>query len=325
MTFLRLLTLAASALVLTLGHGVAAAQTFPAHPVKLVIPYAPGGTSDFVGRAIATRLGEILGQPVVVENKPGASEIIGTEAVAKAAPDGYTLLLVTPSFTSNPALFATLPYDSAKAFAPVALVASYPHVLVATAALPINSVQDLIAIAKANPGRLNYASGGSGGSNHLAAELFKSLTTVQLTHVPYKGNGPAITDLVAGRVQLLFTGMAPVEAFIKAGKLRALAVTGPKRLASAPDVPTMAEAGVPDYDLVSWYGVLAPAGTPKAIVDLLNADLRKTMQTPEVKAKFEASLGADTTVGTPDQFGAMLRREFATWGKLVREMNIKIE
>lgn len=325
MTFLRLLTLAASALVLTLGHGVAAAQTFPAHPVKLVIPYAPGGTSDFVGRGIATRLGEILGQPVVVENKPGASEIIGTEAVAKAAPDGYTLLLVTPSFTSNPALFATLPYDSAKAFAPVALVASYPHVLVATAALPINSVQDLIAIAKANPGRLNYASGGSGGSNHLAAELFKSLTTVQLTHVPYKGNGPAITDLVAGRVQLLFTGMAPVEAFIKAGKLRALAVTGPKRLASAPDVPTMAEAGVPDYDLVSWYGVLAPAGTPKAIVDLLNADLRKTMQTPEVKAKFEASLGADTTVGTPDQFGAMLRRESATWGKLVREMNIKIE
>ena len=148
---------------------------------------------------------------------------------------------------------------------------------------------------------------------------------MQLTHVPYKGNGPAITDLVAGRVQLLFTGMAPVEAFIKAGKLRALAVTGPKRLASAPDVPTMAEAGVPDYDLVSWYGVLAPAGTPKAIVDLLNADLRKTMQTPEVKAKFEASLGADTTVGTPDQFGAMLRREFATWGKLVREMNIKIE
>lgn len=307
--------------------GAQATATYPSRPVKLVVPYAPGGTSDFVGRTIAAKLGEVLGQPVVVENRPGGNEIIGTEAVAKAAPDGYTLLLVTPSFTSNPALQASLPYDSATAFAPVALVASYPHVLVVTTAtsLPIGTVQDLIAIAKANPGSINYASGGSGGSNHLAAEMFRSLTTVQMTHIPYKGNGPAIADLVAGRVHILFTGMAPVEPMIRAGKLKALAVTGPKRLASAPDVPTMLEAGVPGYDLVSWYGVLAPAGTPKAIVDRLNADLRKTMQSPEVHAKFVAQLGADTTVGTPDEFGAMLRREFAAWGRLVREMNIKVD
>ncbi|MFO1324004.1 MAG: tripartite tricarboxylate transporter substrate binding protein [Burkholderiales bacterium] len=306
--------------------GAALAQTFPTRPIKLVVPYAPGGTSDFVGRAIAGRLGELLGQPVVVENKPGGNEIIGTEFVAKAAPDGYTLLLVTPSFTSNPALQPRLPYDSLKDFAPVALIASYPHVLVAsTASVPLDSVQDVIALAKANPGRLNYASGGSGGSNHLAAEMFKSLTTVQITHVPYKGNGPAIADLLAGRVQLLFTGMAPVEQQIKAGKLRALAVTGPKRLAAWPDVPTMTEAGVPGYDLVSWYGVLAPFGTPKAIVDRLNTELRRTMQTTEVRDKFVASLGADTTVGTPDQFRDMLRGEFVTWAKLVQTMNIKVD
>ena len=246
-------------------------------------------------------------------------------AVAKAAPDGYTLLLITPSFTANPALYPKLPYDSVKDFAPVAQVLSYPHVLVASAGLPASSVQDVIALAKANPGRINYASGGSGGSNHLAAEMFKSLTSVQLTHIPYKGNGPAITDLLADRVQLLFTGMAPVEAQVKAGKLKALAVTGPKRLASAPDVPTMLEAGVPDFDLVSWYGVLVPWGTPKSIIERLNADLRKTMQSPEVRDKMVASLGADTTVSSPEAFGAMLRKEFVLWGKLVREMNIKVE
>jgi tripartite-type tricarboxylate transporter receptor subunit TctC len=305
--------------------GSVTAQTFPTRPIKLVVPYAPGGTSDFVGRTLAGRLGELLGQPVVVENKAGGNEIVGTEAVAKAAPDGYTLLLVTPSFTSNPALQPNLPYDSEKAFAPIALIASYPHVLVASMTLPIDTVSDLIALAKASPGRIFYASGGSGGSNHLAAEMFKSLTTVQITHVPYKGNGPAIADLLAGRVQLLFTGMAPVEAQIRAGKLRALAVTGPKRLAGWPDVPTMTEAGVAGYDLVSWYGVLAPAGTPQPIIDRLNTELRRTMQTTEVRDKFVASLGADTTVSTPAAFRDMLRKEFVAWAKLVREMNIKIE
>ena len=202
---------------------------------------------------------------------------------------------------------------------------SYPYVLVASAGLPASSVQEVIALAKANPGRIKYASGGSGGGNHLAAEMFKSLTSVQLTHAPYKGNAAALADLLADRVQLLFTDMAPVAAQVRAGKLKALAVTGPKRLASAPDVPTMLEAGVPDFDLVSWYGVLVPWGTPKSVIERLNADLRKTMQNPEVRDRMIASLGADTTVSSPEAFGAMLRKEFVTWGKLVREMNIQIE
>jgi tripartite-type tricarboxylate transporter receptor subunit TctC len=311
--------------VVALMATAAFAQSYPTRPVKLVIPSAPGGTSDFVGRMIAGKLSEYLGQPIVIENRPGAGETIGTEAVAKSAPDGYTLLLVTPAFTANPALYPKLPYDSMKDFAPVAQVLSYPYVLVASASLPASSVQDVIALAKANPGRIQYASGGSGGGNHLAAEMFKSLTTVQLAHVPYKGNGPAITDLLADRVQLLFTAMAPVEAQVKAGKLKALAVTGPKRLASAPDVPTMLEAGVPDFDVVSWYGVLVPWGTPKSVIERLNADLRKTMQNPEVRDKLVASLGADTAVSSPEAFGAMLRKEFVLWAKLVREMNIKVE
>jgi tripartite-type tricarboxylate transporter receptor subunit TctC len=310
---------------LALTASAAVAQPYPTRPVKLVIPNAPGSTSDFVGRTIAGKLAEYLGQPIVTENRPGAAEITGTEVVAKSAPDGYTLLLVTPAFTANPALYPKLPYDSMKDFAPVAQVLSYPYVLVASAGLPASSVQDVIALAKANPGRIQYASGGSGGGNHLAAEMFKSLTTVQLAHVPYKGNGPAITDLLADRVQLLFTAMAPVEAQVKAGKLKALAVTGPKRLASAPDVPTMLEAGVPDFDVVSWYGVLVPWGTPKSVIERLNADLRKTMQNPEVRDKLVASLGADTAVSSPEAFGAMLRKEFVLWAKLVREMNIKVE
>jgi tripartite-type tricarboxylate transporter receptor subunit TctC len=311
--------------LLALTATAALAQSYPTRPVKLVIPSAPGGTSDLVGRTIAGKLGEYLGQPIVIDNRPGAGETVGTEAVAKAAPDGYTLLLVTPSFTANPALYPKLPYDSTKDFAPVAQVLSYPYVLVASASLPASSVYDVIALAKANPGRIQYASGGSGGGNHLAAELFKSLTSVQLAHVPYKGNGPALADLSGDRVQLMFTAMPPVEAQVKAGKLKALAVTGPKHLASAPDVPTMLEAGVPDFDLVSWYGVVVPWGTPKSAIDRLNADLRKTMQNPEVRDKLVASLGADTAVSSPEAFGAMLRKEFVLWAKLVREMNIKVE
>ena len=321
MKLLRYCALATLALTAT----AALSQSYPARPVKLVIPNAPGGTSDFVGRTIAGKLAESLGQPIVIENRPGATETIGTEAVAKAAPDGYTLLLITPAFAANPALYPKLPYDALKDFAPVAQVLSYPQVLVASAGLPASSVQEVIALAKANPGRIKYASGGSGGSNHLAAEMFKSLTSVQLAHVPYKGNGAALADLLADRVQLLFTDLAPVEAQVKAGKLKALAVTGPKRLASAPDVPTMLEAGVPDYDLVSWYGVVVPWGTPKTVIERLNADLRKTMQSPDVRDKMIANLGADTTVSSPDAFGATLRKEFVTWGKLVREMNIKVE
>jgi tripartite-type tricarboxylate transporter receptor subunit TctC len=325
MKLVRMMTFAAMVSVGVVTTGAVFAQAYPSKPVKMVIPYAPGGTSDFVGRTIATKLADYLGQPVVIDNRPGGGEMIGTEAVAKSPADGYTILLITPSFTVNPALQPKVPYDSVKDFAPVALVASYPQVLIASMGLPVNNVKDLIALAKAKPGAINFASGGNGGSNHLAAELFQSIAGVKMTHVPYKGNGPAITDLLGNRVELLITGMAPVEAHVKAGKLKALAVTGRTRLASAPDIPTIGESGLPTYDLVSWYGVLVPAGTPKAVIDRLNSDLRKTMEMPEVKEKFLSSLGADTTVSTPEAFGAMLTTEFATWGKLVRDMNIKID
>ena len=278
-----------------------------------------------MGRTIAAKLGDYLGQPIVIDNRPGGFESIGAEAVAKAPPDGYTLLLATSAFTTIPALQPKLGYDAIKDLAPVALVASYPQVLVATAGLPMTSVQDVLALARANPGRLRYASAGAGSSSHLAAELFKSLTTVQLKHVPYKGSGPAIADLLGDRVQLMFTDMAPVEAHVKGGKLKALAVTGPRRLPSALNVPTMLEAGVPDFDFVSWFGVMVPAGTPRVVVERLNADLRKTMANPEVRDKLVATLGADTAVSTPEAFSALLRREIVTWMKVVKEMNIKVE
>jgi tripartite-type tricarboxylate transporter receptor subunit TctC len=290
-----------------------------------VIPAAPGATADFVGRTIAAKLGEYLGQPIVIENRPGGGETFGAEAVAKAPPDGYTLLLVTTAFAASPAVQAKLAYDAAKDLAPVALLLSYPQVLVAGAGFPVDSVQEVIALAKANPGRLQYAAAAAGSSSQLAAELFKSLTSVQLTRVSYKGIGPPIAELVSDHALLLFTEMPLVEAQVKSGKLKALAVTGPKRLASALNVPTMIESGVPDYDLVNWYGVMVPAGTPRSIIDRLNADLRKTLGHADVRDKVAASLGADVAVSTPEAFGALLRKEFVLWAKLVKEMSIKAE
>ncbi len=321
----RLLPAATLAVVLAVASGHGDAQPYPDKALRLVVPHAAGSAPDYVGRTIAGRLGELLGQPVTVENRPGKNEIVGTEAAAKAPPDGYTLLLVTPAFSANPALYSKLPYDTARAFAPVALLAIDPRVLVASASLPVSSLQDVIAIAKANPGRIAYASTGSGGGPHLAGELLKSRTTVQMRHAAYDALEPALADLVAGRVQLMLIDFPAVQQLIRAGKVRALAVTGPKRLPAAPDVPTMTEAGVPDYDLVDWFGVVVPAGTSKAAIERLNADLRRTMQTPEVRDKLRARLGAEAAVGTPADFAALLRSEFALWDKLAREMSIRVE
>jgi tripartite-type tricarboxylate transporter receptor subunit TctC len=273
---------------------------------------------------VAAKLSEYLGQPVVVDNRGGAAGLIGTQVVQQAAPDGYTILLAPSDFTLVPGLQAKPPYDPLKDFAPVGLIINYPHILVASPNFPPKDAKELIALAKAKPGEINFASGGTGASNHVSGEWFKYSAGVNITHVPYKGNGPAITDLLTDRVQLLFTSMGPVEQHLKAGKLKAIAVTGPKRLASAPDVPTISENALPGYEFTTWYGLVVPAGTPRPIIDRLNADLRKTMESAEVKEKL-ANIGGDLTVGSPDQFGAMLASELVKWHKLVKETGLKVE
>lgn len=321
---MKLLSIAALAMASSLLAGPAAAQSYPTKPIKMVVPYSPGGTSDYVARVIGNKLGQLLGQPIVVDNRPGAGAVIGTTAVAQSPADGYTLLLTAPEFTINPALQLKVSYDAQKDFAPVALFARYPHMLVVNPALPARNVKELVALTKAKPDELNFASGGNGGSNHLSGEWFKLVTGARVTHIPYKGNGPAMTDLLSNRVQMLFTGYSPVEAQVKGGQLRALAVTGPTRLASAPDVPTMAESGYPGYDFTTWYGILAPAHTPPAVIERLNAELQKTLQAPEVREKL-AGLGADLTVTTPAEYGAILTEETARWAKLVKAANIRID
>jgi tripartite-type tricarboxylate transporter receptor subunit TctC len=320
---MRALALALAAAALAIAGGVAHAQPYPNKPVKMIIAFPPGGTSDFVGRVVASKLGEFLGQPVVVDNRGGATGLIGTQAAAKSAPDGYTILLAPSDFTVVPSLQDPPPYDPLKDFAPVGMVVDYPHVLVAALGLPANNVKELIALAKAKPGQINYASGGNGGTNHISGEWFKSQAGIDLTHVPYKGNGPAITDLLGDRVQLLFTSMGPVEGHLKSGKLKAIAVTGKTRLASLPNVATIAEV-IPGYEFTLWYGIVVPAGTPRDVIDRLNADLRKTMASPEVKDKL-ATIGGDLTVGSPDEFGALMKTEMQRWRKLAKDTGIKAE
>lgn len=321
---LRSLAVVLTSLVCAIANGPAAAQQYPAKPLRMVIPYPPGGTSDFVGRVIAAKLSELLGQTIVVDNKAGAASVIGTLAVAQAAPDGYTILLAAPEFTLNPSLQAKPPYDPMKDFSAVALVASYPHVIVGSPGVPAESAKALIALAKEKPNELYFASGGNGASNHVSAEWFMYSAGIKMTHVPYKGNGPAITDLLADRVQILFTSISPVEQYLKAGKLKAVAVTGPKRLAALPNVPTVSENGIPGYDFTTWYGVLAPAATPAPIVNRLNAELRRAMQSPEVRDKL-AAMGADLSVGSADDFAELLRSELVRWTRLVKETGLKVD
>ena len=324
MKTLRLLAAAAGALLALASTGPALAQAYPSKPVRMVIAFPPGGTSDYVGRVVAAKLGEFLGQPVVVDNRGGAAGVIGTQVVAQSAPDGYTILLAPSDFTILAALPSKPAYDPLKDFAPVGMIIDYPHILVASPQLPASSAKELIALAKAKPGVINFASGGAGASNHISGEWFKYVAGVDITHVPYKGNGPAITDLLEDRVQLLFTSMGPVEQHLKAGKLKPIAVTGPKRLASAPDVPTISENALPGYEFTTWYGLAVPAGTPRPVIDRLNADLRRTMASQEVRDKL-ASIGGDLSVGSPDEFGARLRNELARWAKLVKDTGLKVD
>ena len=319
MSFIRMAL--AAGLVATGLSTAALAQTYPSEPIKLVVPFPPGGTSDFVGRVVSETLGKQLGQPVIVENRPGAAGTIGTVGVSQAAPDGYTILLTSSDITITPIIQANAPFDPIKDFAPIGLVLRYSHYLVASAAFPAKTVGDLITLAKAKPGTINFASGGIGGSNHMAAERFQSVAGIKLTHVPYKGNGPAITDLVANRVQLLWTSLPPVQAFISSGKLKIIGITSKERSPATPDVPTFSESGLPGYELNNWFGVLAPPKTPPAIVERLNAALKETMASPEVLKRLEA-LGMDPVVNQPAEFSAMLKDEMESWRLIAKQAGL---
>jgi tripartite-type tricarboxylate transporter receptor subunit TctC len=316
---------AALAALLTVCVSGAWAQAYPTKPIRLVVPFPAGGTTDILAREVGQRLSVTLAQPVVIDNRPGAAGNIGSELVAKSAPDGYTLLMCTVSTHAiNPNLYAKMPFDHVKDFVPVILVAGVPNVLEVTPALPVNSVADLIKLAKEKPGQINFASSGSGTSIHLSGELFKTMAGVDMTHVPYKGSAPAITDLMGGQVQVMFDNLPSSLQQIKAGKLRAIAVTSAKRAPALPDVPTIAESGLPGFEATSWFGIVAPAGTPPAIIARINADVNQWLQSSEAKEKLLAQ-GAAAAGGTPEQFAAHIRSETEKWAKVVKASGAKVD
>jgi tripartite-type tricarboxylate transporter receptor subunit TctC len=313
------------ALALAAPAVAAQAQSYPNKPIRLVCPFPPGGAVDIASRATAHTLSQVLGQPVTVDNRPGAGGNIGAEITAKSAPDGYTLLMTTSGIMGiNPALYSKIPFDSVKDFAPVSMLVSLNNVLVVNPSLPYKSVQEVIAAAKAQPGKLTYASSGNGTSIHLSGELFKSMAGVDMLHIPYKGSAPAVTDLLAGQVNMMFDNIPSSLPHIKAGKLRALAVTGSKRSHLLPDLPTIAEAGVPGYDSYVWFGIVAPAGTPPEIIARLNAALVKTAATAEFRDRL-SSQGYDVLSSTPEQMAASIRGEIDKWGKIVKASGAKVD
>ncbi|MBI3705509.1 MAG: tripartite tricarboxylate transporter substrate binding protein [Rhizobiales bacterium] len=323
----RLATLAiaiASIALTVLSASTPARAEFPERSVKIVVPFAPGGGTDLIARVLAEFMSKDLGQPVIVENKPGAGTIVGTAAAASSAPDGYTLVMATFAHAVNPSINAKLPYDTFKAFAPVALVARSFNIVVVNPKLPFKSLADLIAYAKANPGKLNYGSFGIGTSAHLAGELFKTMAHVDLTHVPYKGSAPAITDLLGGQIQMMFTTVASVASYIEGGQLRALAVTSAQRSAAFPDLPTISEAGVPGYAAESWYGLYAPAGTSEGAVTRLNASVARAIAAGTFK-KLETNEGLSFAAGTPADFDRYVRGEAARWHELVTAAHIQAQ
>ena len=304
---------------------LAFAQPYPAKPIRVIVPFAPGGNVDITARLVAPGLQEALGQPVVVENKPGAGGTIGADAVAKAAPDGYTLLMGSNStFSVAPSLYPKNPYNPLADFAPVAMIASAPFVLVVNPAVAARDARELVALAKASPGKLTMSSAGTGSSNHLVGEFFQEISGARFTHIPYKGSGQALTDLMGGQVNLHFDQITSAASHIQAGKLRALMVTARERVPMLPDVPTAAQAGYPAFEATNVTGLIAPAGTPREIVEKLNAAVQKVIAQPAIRAKF-AEIGAQATGGTPEQFGAYIREDLAKWTRIVKEANVKVE
>ena len=315
-----------AATVLPLGLALPAqAEEWPSKPIRWVVPFPPGGAMDAIARALGEKASKTLGQPVVIENKPGAGGNIGADFVAKSAPDGHTLMITSVGMATNKFLYAKLSYDPVKDFAPVSLLAVVPNVLVTNATQPnVKTVADVGANARAQPGRLTYASAGNGTSIHLAGEVFTSLAKVDMQHIPYKGSGPAVTDLLGGQVNYMFDSITSAKPHILSGKLRAIGLTTAKRSSALPNVPTLAEAGLPGYEVSPWFAVFVPAGTPKPIIARLNAALLGAMNQPDIKAKF-ATIGAEPVGSTPEEMGAHLSREIDRWGKLISEKNIKAD
>jgi tripartite-type tricarboxylate transporter receptor subunit TctC len=299
-----------------------ASDNYPSKPITWVVPFPPGGAMDVIARTLGDKLSQSMKQPVVVENRPGAGGSIGSGVVARSAPDGHTLMIVSIGHAVNPSLYPKLSYDATKDFEPVSLVGIVPNILVAHPSLKANNVKELIAQAKAAPGKLTYASAGNGTTVHLAAELFNSMAGVDVLHVPYKGSAPAVTDLMGGQVNIMFDSVSSAKPYIQSGKLKALAVTTTKRSSIFPNVPTMAEAGIPGYELSGWYAVFVPAKTPKPIVDRLNAELVKALKQTDVRARF-TQIGAEPVGSSPQQLANTLKTETARWSKIVRERNIK--
>jgi len=300
-----------------------AQESYPSKPVRFILPFPPGGPTDILGRLISERLSAQLGQPVVTENRGGAGGNVGAEAAAKSAPDGYTIVLVAPSLAISPTLYTKLNYDPVRDLAPISLVATVPNVVVTQTAHPA-TLREFIAAAKAKPGVMNFGSGGSGTSNHLAGELFNILAGTKLTHVPYKGVNLAMQDVMAGRIDLVVIGVPAAAPHVKAGKLRALAVIAPQRLPALPEVPTVTEAGLPGFEVTTWYGILAPAGTPRPIIARLNAELVKAMHSPEMKERL-AGIGTDAVTTTPEEFAAYIQAEIAKWGDVIRKANLRAD
>ena len=313
------------ALVLLGGPALAFAQAYPARPIRIVVPYPPGGTSDILARSIGDRLGAALGQPVVVDNKPGANGNVGADVVAKAAADGHTLLLADiGALAISPSVYPTLPFDPARDFAPVSLVAYSPHILVVNPGVPAHSVQELVALAKAKPGKLNFAISGVGGAPHLAGVDFALRTGVQWEYIPYKGGSQAIADVAGGQADVTLNGMLATYPLVKGGKLRLLGVSSAQRMSAIPDVPTIAESGLPGFETGSWQGVVAPAGTPREVVARLNAEIGRILAAPEMRDKL-GQQGAEVRTDTPEEFGAFIRAEMARWAKVVKDANVKVE
>ena len=313
----------AAALLAALWLTPAAAQSYPTKPLRLIIPFPPGGSNDVVGRMIAAQLSIRLNKPVIVENQGGAGGLIGTELAAKATPDGYTLLLVSVAYAFSPAIYK-LNYDPATAFVPVAMLGAGPVVIAVTSKLPVNSVKDLVALAKEKPGELNYATAGVGSFQHLASELFKLQAGVNIVHVPFKGGGPAMMDVIAGNTQIAIGSLVQMLPQIKGGRLKALGVGSANRIPAIPDLPTISESGVPGYEVTNWWGIMAPGGTPRPVIERLHKELAAIVALPETKKRFEDE-GSEPVQMGPEEFGRFIASETAKWGRVVKEAGIRAE
>ena len=303
---------------------LAAAETYPVRPVRLIVAQTAGGSADIVARAAAQKIGDALGQQFVVDNRGGASGIIATDITAKAAPDGYTLLITSSTFGVNPSLYQKLPYDPIRDIAPITLLAAAPNILVVHPSLPVKTVKELIALARSRPGELNFASSGTGNSDHMAQELFKSMARINIVHVPYKGSPQALTGVIGGETAMYLTGLPPTLALIKAGRLRALGVSGTSRSAVLPDVPTIAEAGVPGYQADLWYGTFAPAKTARDVTEKLSADIDRVLKLPEVRERF-AALGVTPTGGTSASFSAFFKADIEKWSRVAKAAGLTLD